>query len=63
MKAETKDSAATISVEEELQDVLIAITAVKERTKTATHGIKSEYKSGMLFITLPSGRKLSYMLC
>ena len=38
-----------------------AITAVKERTSAMTHGIRFEYKSGMLFITLPSGRKLSYV--
>lgn len=38
-----------------------AITAVKERTKTRTHGISFTYKSGMLFITLPSGRDLVYV--
>ncbi len=38
-----------------------AITAVKERTVAVTHGIRFEYKSGMLFITLPSGRNLSYV--
>ncbi|HFI0146341.1 TPA: DNA polymerase [Streptococcus suis] len=36
-------------------------TAVKERTKTSTHGITFEVKSGLLFITLPSGRRLSYV--
>lgn len=36
-------------------------TAIKERTKTKTHGIVFEYKSAMLFITLPSGRQLSYV--
>ncbi len=36
-------------------------TAVKERTKTKTHGIVFEYKSAMLFITLPSGRQLAYV--
>lgn len=34
---------------------------VKERTATETHGIKFSYKSGMLFIHLPSGRRLSYV--
>lgn len=34
---------------------------VKERMTTWTHGIWFSYKSGMLFITLPSGRKLSYI--
>lgn len=34
---------------------------VKERMTTSTHGILFSYKSGMLFITLPSGRKLSYI--
>ncbi len=36
-------------------------TAVRERTTTASHGIRFEYRSGMLFITLPSGRKLGYV--
>lgn len=35
--------------------------AVKEKTTTKTHGLCFEYLSGMLFITLPSGRKLSYV--
>lgn len=34
---------------------------VKERTTTKTHGIVFSYQSGMLFITLPSGRKLTYI--
>ncbi|MBF0847444.1 hypothetical protein IR145_08245, partial [Streptococcus danieliae] len=34
---------------------------VKERTTTKTHGITFSYQSGMLFITLPSGRKLTYI--
>ncbi|MCM1439301.1 MAG: DNA polymerase [Roseburia sp.] len=34
---------------------------IKERIFTETHGIKFSYKSGMLFITLPSGRKLCYV--
>jgi DNA polymerase len=38
-----------------------AITAVKERTKTRTHGIIFTYQSGMLFVTLPSGRNLVYV--
>jgi DNA polymerase len=38
-----------------------ATTAVKDRTLTETHGIKFGYMSGMLFITLPSGRRLSYV--
>lgn len=36
-------------------------TAVKQKTKTSTHGITFEVKSGLLFITLPSGRCLSYI--
>lgn len=36
-------------------------TAIKQRTKTKTHGIVFEYRSAMLFITLPSGRLLSYV--
>lgn len=38
-----------------------AITAVKERTRTNTHGIIFTYKRGMLFVTLPSGRNLVYV--
>jgi DNA polymerase len=38
-----------------------AIKAVRERTVTQTQGISFSYKSGMLFITLPSGRQLSYV--
>ena len=34
---------------------------VKERISTQTHGIRFIYKSGMLFIELPSGRKLCYI--
>lgn len=34
---------------------------VKERIPADTHGIKFSYQSGMLFITLPSGRRLSYI--
>lgn len=38
-----------------------AMTAVSERTNTQTHGIRFECKSGMLFIVLPSGRRLAYV--
>ena len=38
-----------------------ALKAVRERTTTDTHGVEFSYRSGMLFITLPSGRKLSYV--
>ncbi|NEW66067.1 DNA polymerase [Carnobacteriaceae bacterium zg-84] len=34
---------------------------VKERRITRTHGITFSYQSGMLFIHLPSGRKLTYI--
>lgn len=34
---------------------------VKKRISTETHGIRFAYKSGMLFITLPSGRRLAYV--
>lgn len=34
---------------------------IKEKTITATHGIQFSCRSGMLFITLPSGRVLSYV--
>ena len=35
--------------------------AIKQKTTTATHGIHFSCRSGMLFITLPSGRVLSYV--
>jgi DNA polymerase len=38
-----------------------AMTAVRECTVTATHGIQFECRSGMLFVTLPSGRHISYV--
>ncbi|WP_338433250.1 DNA polymerase [Clostridium tyrobutyricum] len=38
-----------------------AVKAVKERGKISTHGIIFTYKSGMLFVTLPSGRNLVYV--
>ncbi|CAI3514174.1 DNA polymerase [Enterococcus cecorum] len=36
-------------------------TCVKQKTPTETHGIKFIYQSGMLFIVLPSGRRLAYV--
>jgi DNA polymerase len=38
-----------------------AMTAVKEKDYAETHGVKFGYQSGMLFITLPSGRNLVYV--
>ena len=38
-----------------------AIEAVSDRTVTKTHGITFNCQSGMLFITLPSGRRLAYV--
>ena len=38
-----------------------AKTAVKERRATEVRGIQFSYQSGMLFITVPSGRKLVYV--
>lgn len=35
--------------------------AIKQRTATETHGIRFVYQSGMLFIILPSGRRLCYV--
>lgn len=34
---------------------------IRQSLRADTHGIKFEYQSGMLFITLPSGRRLSYV--
>lgn len=34
---------------------------VKYRVPTKTHGIRFNYESGFLFITLPSGRRLAYV--
>ncbi|WP_352399429.1 DNA polymerase [Anaerotignum sp.] len=36
-------------------------TAIKERTTLSTYGLQISFKSGMLFIKLPSGRQLSYV--
>ncbi len=36
-------------------------TTITQRIKTEVRGIKFFYKSGMLFIQLPSGRRLSYV--
>ena len=36
-------------------------TAIKQHTATETHGIRFIYQSGMLFIALPSGRRLCYV--
>lgn len=36
-------------------------TTVRQRLDTETHGIRFRYRSGMLFIVLPSGRKLCYV--
>ena len=38
-----------------------ALSAVADRIVTKTHGLTFEYRSGMLFITLPSGRQLAYV--
>lgn len=35
--------------------------AIMQKTTTETHGISFIYQSGMLFIKLPSGRKLTYV--
>lgn len=37
------------------------LKAVKDKTITEIHGIRFTYQSGMLFITLPSGRNLAYV--
>ena len=36
-------------------------TAIRDRTETETHGLRFQYQSAMLFITLPSGRRLAYV--
>jgi DNA polymerase len=38
-----------------------AMKAVREKTSEQTHVIQFEYRSGFLFITLPSGRRLAYV--
>ena len=44
------------------RDVDTAVkNAVKQRTTTETHGLKFIYQSGMLFIELPSKRRLAYV--
>ena len=36
-------------------------SCIKERSSESTHGIRFIYKSGMMFIELPSGRRLAYV--
>ena len=38
-----------------------AKNAIKNRASDMTHGIRFQYQSGFLFITLPSGRRLAYV--
>lgn len=38
-----------------------AMAAVMDKTSVTTHGIRFTRKSGMLFVTLPSGRELAYV--
>ncbi len=38
-----------------------AITAVRDKKTSRVGRVSFEYKSGILFVTLPSGRKLSYV--
>lgn len=38
-----------------------ALSAVRDRTRTQVGSLVFQYRSGMLFITLPSGRKLCYV--
>ena len=38
-----------------------AMEAVRNKHTNTTHGIAFSYQSGMLFITLPSGRRLAYV--
>lgn len=38
-----------------------ASICVRERTATETHGIRFYYQSGMMFVELPSGRRLVYV--
>jgi len=38
-----------------------AKSCIKERSSESTHGIKFTYQSGMMFIELPSGRRLAYV--
>lgn len=35
--------------------------AIRGKTETETHGLRFTYQSAMLFITLPSGRRLAYV--
>ena len=34
---------------------------IRQRVPTETHGLRFDYRSAMLFITLPSGRRLAYV--
>ena len=45
-------------------DVDRAVTdAVGNKRSRVTHGLNFSYESGMLFISLPSGRRLAYVKC
>lgn len=39
----------------------VATTAMKQRIRQESYGVMFEYRSGFLFITLPSGRRLAYV--
>ena len=38
-----------------------ASACVRDRTEAETHGVRFAYQSGILFVTLPSGRRLAYV--
>ena len=38
-----------------------AASCVRDRSQAMTHGVRFYYQSGMLFIDLPSGRRLAYV--
>ena len=38
-----------------------ATTCVRERTEAETHSVRFTYQSGILFVALPSGRRLAYV--
>ncbi len=38
-----------------------ALKCVRERMVAETHGVRFSYQSGILFVTLPSGRRLAYV--
>ena len=49
------DYAVLVDVDRAVKD------CIRQRVPTETHGLRFDYRSAMLFITLPSNRRLAYV--